>query len=278
MVPRSSTRALQRGGTTTVASLRSMIRGSFEAAGVARLAAQHLGFDPARVEAGAAGRAARRLGRSLHERRLGAPLDRRHADVDQLQLGVGIGVAVALLVRAVVAVAKLAQRRGRRGLDRQLEGLAAVAQVVAVAQLGVRQRPPRGGGQIGRRCGHGFVAQLFAAQHHAAYEVAAAVGHRQPQRRQHAGSARAQHPPDLELLGDPGGVHRAGAAERHQRVLARIDAALDGDDAQRSHHLAVCDPHDPLGGLLGIEPELRAERGQGGLGRSPSSCEPAGQP
>ena len=37
---------------------------------------------------------------------------------------------------------------------------------------------------------------------------------------------------DLQLGGEGGGVHRAGAAESDQRELARVVAALERDDAQ----------------------------------------------
>ena len=89
---------------------------------------------------------------------------------------------------------------------------------------------------------------------------------------------------DLELVGDRRGVHRAGAAERHQREAARVDSALDGDHAQRPHHLLVGDPHDALGGL-GSEPELLSElrdRRLRGLGveadAPPARSEPPGSP
>ena len=49
---------------------------------------------------------------------------------------------------------------------------------------------------------------------------------------------------DPELLGEKRGMHRPGAAERDQRELARIMAALDRDDAQRLGHAGVDDLDD----------------------------------
>ena len=43
-------------------------------------------------------------------------------------------------------------------------------------------------------------------------------------------------------LGERDGVQRAGAAERHQREAARIDAALHGHHAQRAQHLGARRP------------------------------------
>ena len=45
-------------------------------------------------------------------------------------------------------------------------------------------------------------------------------------------------------------MQRAGAAEGHERELARVVAALDADHAQRARHVLVDDPDDPVGGLL----------------------------
>ena len=58
----------------------------------------------------------------------------------------------------------------------------------------------------------------------------------------------------------------AGAAEREQRVLPRVDAALDGHDAKRAHHLGVGDADDPLGAGERIEVEFAGERGDRALG------------
>ncbi len=99
--------------------------------------------------------------------------------------------------------------------------------------------------------------QLLAGEHHRAGCVLAAIGGAEAESREHATGARAEDAPDLELGGDRGGVHRPGAAEGKQGEAAGIDAALDGDDAQRPHHLLVGDAQDAFGGLDLIE----AQRG-----------------
>ena len=71
----------------------------------------------------------------------------------------------------------------------------------------------------------------------------------QAERREHAAGPRADDPRDAQLVGDRRGVHRPGAAERQQREVARVDAALDRDHAQRPDHLLVGDADDALGRL-----------------------------
>ena len=72
-------------------------------------------------------------------------------------------------------------------------------------------------------------------------------------------------------------MHRPGAAEGEQREAARIDAALDRDDAQRPHHLLVRHPYDPLGGLQLVEAERGREVGDRGPGRLGVERDAAGQ-
>ena len=63
-----------------------------------------------------------------------------------------------------------------------------------------------------------------------------------------------------ELLGDRGGVQRAGAAEGEQGEVARVDAALDGHDPHRADHLGVRDADDPGGAVLDRQAELVGQR------------------
>ena len=84
-------------------------------------------------------------------------------------------------------------------------------------------------------------------------------------------------PLDPELVGDRGRVHRPGAAERHQREAARVDAALDRDHAQRPDHLLVRDPDDPLGGGQRVESELGGEPADRRLGGAGVELDPAGE-
>ena len=59
-------------------------------------------------------------------------------------------------------------------------------------------------------------------------------------------------------------MHRPRAAERQERELAWVDAAVDGHDPQRADHLRVCEAHDAGRRLKLIEPEL--------LARAPSTA------
>ncbi len=46
---------------------------------------------------------------------------------------------------------------------------------------------------------------------------------------------------DTEIEREFAGVHRTGAAEGHQGEIARIEAAFDGDDANRALHVGIDD-------------------------------------
>ena len=72
-------------------------------------------------------------------------------------------------------------------------------------------------------------------------------------------------------------MQRPGAAERHQRELARVDAALDRHHPQRPRHLLVRDADDPLGGLQLAEAELVREPGDRGAGRLGVELDAAGE-
>ena len=62
-------------------------------------------------------------------------------------------------------------------------------------------------------------------------------------------------------------MHPAGAAERGEGELARVQAALDADHPQRAHHLGVGHAHDAQRRLLRVEPERLARRRQRALGQ-----------
>ena len=48
-------------------------------------------------------------------------------------------------------------------------------------------------------------------------------------------------------------MQRAGAAERHQGKIPRIEALLNGDEAQRAEHVLVDDVEDALRRLVQVE-------------------------
>ncbi len=90
-------------------------------------------------------------------------------------------------------------------------------------------------------------------------EIGAQIGQQQAHRAQDAGIARHQDAADLQLLRQPRGVQRAGAAERHQRVVARIVAALHADHADRARHVGGDDGDDALRGRHRIQAQRRRQ-------------------
>jgi hypothetical protein len=62
-------------------------------------------------------------------------------------------------------------------------------------------------------------------------------------------------------------MHRAGAAERDERVAAWIDPALDRHHAQCPEHLLVRDPDDAGGRLGGVHVQLPAQALECAAGR-----------
>ena len=86
-------------------------------------------------------------------------------------------------------------------------------------------------------------------------ELVLDVRDQQAEGRQHARGARDQHGPDADLLGEAASVDRAGPAERDQREVPRVLAALDRDDPERLRHVRVDDAVDAEGGPGHVEPE-----------------------
>ncbi len=91
-------------------------------------------------------------------------------------------------------------------------------------------------------------------------EVVAHVGLEHSPGRKGARAARDDDLADLELLGQPCRVHRAGAAERDERVLTRVDPLLDGDRSHRVGHARVDHLQDALGKGGVLDAELARQR------------------
>ena len=71
--------------------------------------------------------------------------------------------------------------------------------------------------------------------------------------REGAGMDGDDHLADLEFLRQRHRVHRPGAAIGEEREVARVDAAADGDGADRVGHPRVDDVEDALRHRLGVE-------------------------
>ena len=72
-------------------------------------------------------------------------------------------------------------------------------------------------------------------------------------------------------------MHWPRAAERHQREVARIDPAIDRDDAQGTDHLLVRDADDALRGFERVEAEGARKLLDRGGGRIDVQIDPAGE-
>ncbi len=72
-------------------------------------------------------------------------------------------------------------------------------------------------------------------------------------------------------------MQRPGAAERHQREAARVDAALDAHHAQRAEHRGLGDAHDSLRAGDRLELQLVGQARDRALGRGPVEREAAGE-
>ena len=114
---------------------------------------------------------------------------------------------------------------------------------------------PRSGGRPRPRSGSS--PAVFERGDVRAHRVAALVGSDETERGEDAGGRGHEHGVHSELVGERARVQRAGAAECDEREVARIEALLDGDDAERAHHLGV---HD-LDHRLGVETVERSARG-----------------
>ena len=90
-------------------------------------------------------------------------------------------------------------------------------------------------------------------------KIGAQVGQEEAHGAQNARIARHEHAPDLELAREPRRVKRAGAAERHHGVVARIVAALDRNDPDRTGHVGGDDGQDTLRRFHKAEAELAGE-------------------
>ena len=125
-----------------------------------------------------------------------------HAHGDQLDLGVGVAVAVALLVQVGEGLLQVVGVGDAVALDRELEGLAAVAQLVHHTQRGVRlaQGVAGRGGEVLHVRADRLGGEVVAGTQDAALGVAAAVADHEAERGQHAGRARAEDALDPELL------------------------------------------------------------------------------
>ena len=92
-----------------------------------------------------------------------------------------------------------------------------------------------------------------------------------------AGAARDQQRRHLGVAGERVRVHGPGAAEAEEDEVARVVAALDGDQVERVDHRGVRDLDDPVRRLGDVEPERLAQRSSIAR-RAPSTSRPISPP
>ena len=239
----ASTSPLQPGGTSSVASGSAHSAGPATARAAARLAAQTLGEPTGcRREHDLAPRSAHRCGRAPRPRggSSGAAPQTETRIVDELDLGAAVAVAVARArARARRPRAALGAEAGAGApsaarellVDGQLEGLPAVAQLVAQrARAGAcAERAPRAlassASRSRRRRSAAERVAAAASRVRAASRRGAAAA--RPSAREHAGGARAEHARDAERARERSRVQRArrrrtpAARSRADRCRAR---------------------------------------------------------
>ena len=145
----------------------------------------------------------------------------------------------------------------------QLVALADIAQVAAALEGDVREVDAVGGEAVGQLLRHGGEVGVDAREVGGARDlergadgVVAQVADQQADRGGDAGMRRHDHLGDAQHVGDLGAMQRTGAAERHQRVVARIDALLDGAGADGVGHVGVDHGDHALGRLAVGHAEL----------------------
>ncbi len=161
----------------------------------------------------------------------------------------------------------------RRHRHRELVALPHVARVGRAHQRDLRRHRglpddlDRLRGHVVVHRGHGRRVERVEPADVGARHVELHLGGEESDRRRHAGRGGQDHARDAERLREAAAVHRPGAAERHERQVARIAAALDRHHARGQLHVGVDDRVDAPRGLLHREAEgareLLIERARG---------------
>ena len=200
-----------------------------------------------------------------------------HADVDQLDRRSVVAVAVAQLVRTREGLAQDVRVDGLGLLDGQLEGLAAIAQLVANAHARWSNV----------ECGAGLGDErvALADSRSAVRESPPSMTVRETSRRG-AAAARpsAQSTPEARgqrMRSIPSSRASAAACSGPappngiRTKLAGVDSPLDGHHAQGAQHLRLGHADDPFRAGEHVQVELVRELGDRALGRGAVEHEPA---
>ena len=169
--------------------------------------------------------------------------------------------------------------RARRQVHMDFEALARVAHIGETPELRLRCPGQAGKVLLEPRLKPGIDGRdvpgrrLVQAQQAGDGRIQPALRRQHADRRADAGGPRHHNLPDAERPRDPRRMQRPGPAEGHERIVARVAAALHRNDAQRVFHIAGRDQVDAPGGLRDGEAErpgdLAVERR---LGRGRVEC------
>ena len=168
--------------------------------------------------------------------------------------------------------------RDRRSRDRQLEGLAGVAQLVDHLGVGASPGPPPISSPSAATS-----AAIRSAVKSAPLSITVRAVSR---RRSEAQRPKAERTPPARgqrIVSIPSSAAIAAACigpappNGSSAKPARVDAALDRDHPQRPHHLLVGDADDPGGGLQRVEAERAASPPTARSGRRGVERDPARQ-
>ena len=178
------------------------------------------------------------------------------AEVDDLDRPAVVPVGIEALVPAVEALEESLLGGPRFPIgDVDLVGLAEIAAVERTFEDDVRAAKPSSamsrrllfeGPEFGLEPGQ---ADLGIRSHEGLGVVLDRIRHEQAEGRKDAGVARHDDRGHAQVGGHLDGVHAARSAEREKGEGARIDAALDGDDADGLLHVGVGDGDDAEGRL-----------------------------
>ena len=212
------------------------------------------------------------------QRRLADEAGRLEAEGDKLHRLVVGEEAVHALMRVGKAlrqeIKRLLRDRTIGQRDSQLVVLSGVAHVDGAREAArvsgdfLVDEPSVGLPVQRRKCGLDLAEHAgFERQQPRGGEVRAQIGEQQPHGAQDAGIAWHQNALDVELPGQARRVQRAGAAESHQRIVARIVAALHRDHPDGFRHIGGHDRDDALRRLHHPEAELLREAADRRLGQ-----------
>ena len=224
----------------------------------------------ARVRTGRSPRTVSRMARGRLERRPGATSrstalrrpERREPQRADLDRRPGLA---AHAVEPLVLVLERRRRARACRPDRRRRPRSPTSARRSGAPRSARARPRRGSTESSRPSSSKIASSsrgstARASRWHGAHLVELGPREEQAERAEEAGERGDEHGPAAEVLGEPGRVHRAGAAVGDQGEVARVAALLGRHRPQRAHHPRVRDRVDPGGELGRGHVELGGER------------------